>query len=178
MSKRQNKILKDFFGKKWRNDFRRFKHSGFNLAKIINAQEPKNVLDLGCGRNLLKDRIKNLVGIDIVNESADLVCDIMELELEDDSDAFDIVLALGSINFGREKDILAMLKRVNELMVPSGKLYMRVNPGIRHKNCKDLIIFPWTLDNIDPIGKKTGFTRISPIQKEARNRWFFVYMKQ
>lgn len=176
MSKRQTKIKKDFFKKKWASHLGRFQFSGYSLVWEINSQNPENVLDLGCGDNYFKGLIDNITGIDLANEKADMVCDIMDIELDGQA-AFDIILALGSINFGSEKDILANLAKVSELIKPGGKLYMRVNPGIRHELCKDLIVFPWSIQNIDSIGLQAGFKRISPIREEHAKRLFFIYKK-
>lgn len=183
MNKRQTKLLKAFFGasgtgKKWESHLAKFQYSGYNLVYEINSQNPGNVLDFGCGDNNFKGLIENLTGLDIINENADIVCDIMEIEL-DESDGFDIILALGSINFGKdEKDIVDVLKKCHDLLNPNGKIYMRVNPGIRHTECKDLIMFQWDIANVDRIGKRAGFGRISPIQTEHGDRLFFVYKKK
>lgn len=180
VSKRQNKLLKSFFDKKWSSHLKEFEHSGYSLIYEINKQNPENVIDIGCGDNVFKGMINNLTGIDIVNKRADMVCDIMEIELDLEdgtSSAFDIALALGSINFGAEDDIVEVLEKVYTLLKPGGKLYMRVNPGIRHGRCKDLIIFPWSAKNIDPIGLRAGFKRISPIAPEYEGRLFFIYKK-
>ena len=78
-----------------------YKHSGYSLVDYVNNQKPSSVLDIGCGYNRFKNKIDNLIGIDPYNDCADI-----KVSIEDYNTApFDMVLCLGSINFGDEKTI-------------------------------------------------------------------------
>ena len=41
--------------------------SGLNLAKEIANTKPELVVDLGCGGNVFKEHVPNLIGIDLVS---------------------------------------------------------------------------------------------------------------
>ena len=57
--------------------FSGFQYSGFSLVDEINALNPSIVLDSGCAYNLFKGKIKNLIGIDVVDyQTNDLTVNI------------------------------------------------------------------------------------------------------
>ena len=172
----QIEVLKTFFGDVWKSSIENYEKSGYSLVDVINDQNPRNVLDIGCGENQLKGKINNLVGVDIVNPAADVVCDIMDIPFLDET--FDIALALGSINFGEEEDIIKHLIKAASLLKPKGLLYMRVNPGLPHLQCPRLKMFKWSRENIDPLGEKAGFFRVGEIEDDYNSRLFFVYQKK
>ena len=45
-----------------------YQYTGWNIVDEINKGNPRAVLDVGCGYNQFKPRIKNLVGIDKFNK--------------------------------------------------------------------------------------------------------------
>jgi hypothetical protein len=86
-----------FFAEIWKPRTGDYDHSGWALADEIAKQDPKNVLDVGCGYHPFKGRIPNLIGIDPYNNCADYEVDILEYKVKPES--HDHVIALGSINF-------------------------------------------------------------------------------
>lgn len=155
--KDQDKLLKDFFKDTWKtNSFDE------ELIRTINDLLPQKVLDVGCGFNLYKGHIPHLFGIDIVNPSADLVCDVLDFKPES---KFDVIMCLGSINFGTQDDIVGRLKHLSTLLQEHGQMFMRVNPGILWKEEPDLSIFPWTPELIHRLGKAAGFRVIGDIHE-------------
>ena len=56
--------LNRYFKKYWQNDMRKWKYSGLALIDEVNNLKPRAVLDVGCGYNEFKGKIKNLIGID------------------------------------------------------------------------------------------------------------------
>ena len=60
-----------FFAEIWKPRTGDYDYTGWNLADEINKQNPKAVLDVGCGYHPFKGRIPNLVGIDPYNNCAD-----------------------------------------------------------------------------------------------------------
>ena len=92
---------------------KKWKHSGLALVDQINEMKPRSVLDVGCGYNEFKGKINNLIGIDPYNVRADYQVGLMEYRPQKQ---FDIIMALGSINFGgRNKIIAEVSKCVNML---------------------------------------------------------------
>lgn len=128
-----SKVLGGYFGNRgnWTPNNKKFGPSGQEaITASVNALEPDSVLDIGCGNNLLKKTIQNLWGIDPYNSHADEMVDIMDFKPEKE---YDVVLILGSINFGSEDEIYyKMLKAVSCCRV-DGHIFLRVNPGLTHK---------------------------------------------
>ncbi len=125
------RVMHRYFGNdgNWKPNNKNFGASGDALIEKVNALEPKNVLDIGCGYNLLKGKIKNLHGIDPYNTLADEIIDLMDVRLDGQ---FDVVLCLGSINFGCETEIKRKVAKAVSLCRPSGHIFWRVNPGLTH----------------------------------------------
>lgn len=168
--------VRSFFADGWRSSIKSYRFSGTNLIEEINRQNPKRVLDLGCGENYFKNKIQNLVGLDIVNPNADIVCDF--LDFDPGMAYFDIILALGSINFGSSDNVLEMLCHAKQLLSNKGKLYMRVNPGLRWPQRPDLVIYPWNHENIFTNGKIAGLSVLGTIQDDPGPhgmRLVFIY---
>ena len=127
-----SKVLGAYFGEKgeWNPRNKNFGPSGKEaITKAVNALEPKRVLDIGCGRNLLKDSIPGLYGIDAHHPNADEVVDIMDFMPEEE---YDVVLILGSINFGSEDEIYYKMLKATSMCKIGGHMFLRVNPGLTH----------------------------------------------
>ena len=120
----------------------KFKETGDQMIKEINSLEPNIVLDVGCGNNIYKNKIKNVIGVDILdNNLQDVNAPIEDLPFDDNY--ADVILALGSINFGTDIIIdkqLAELKRVSKNKT---KIYFRV---ISNHNLEPY--YNWTMDKI------------------------------
>ena len=81
-----------------------------NLVDKINELNPTLVIDVGCGGNHLKHRIKNLVGIDIAPyPTADINVGIRDADKIFKPGCADAVMALGSINIGSDTQIYQQL---------------------------------------------------------------------
>jgi len=165
----------------WRPANFHFTHSGESVVKEVNALHPRFVVDVGCGYNLLKGKIPNLVGIDLVNSHADLMCDMLEAPLA--VEAFDVALALGSINFGDEDLIKAQIAKVLSWLKPGGRLFMRVNPNTLTSTIQ---YYPWTRQKImeftDLFGLdlETGIADdqdVLAVVPEAGLRYYFRWRK-
>jgi hypothetical protein len=129
--------------------------TGIELAKKIKDNEL--VLDVGCGRNLFKGTIKNLVGIDPAFDQADYKVTIEEFETDQQ---FDVALCLGSINFGSIEDIRRQLACVVHHLKPTSRIYWRCNPGLQdHGNaeCEQIKFFPWNEEWHTTLSIEYGF---------------------
>jgi len=178
----QHANLKAFFAPaRWQASMDRFPLSGFALVDEINALAPRVVVDVGCGFNPFKGKIRNLVGIDLVNDAADLVCDLQAAPFAQAS--VDVALALGSINFGTADDIVAALRTVQRWLRPCGCLYMRGNPG--EPIGEGIVVFPWSAGQAAALGLAAGLRLATPVREEhvvlstgiAARRLFWVYVK-
>lgn len=125
--------------------WRKWPDCGDNLIKEINSYNPELVLDLGCGNNIFKNEINNLLGVDILdNGLQDINAPIEDLPFEDNS--VDVVLAFGSVNFGDEKLIDKQLTEIIRVCKPKAKIYFRVIQESK---------YPWYEWTIEKVLQKT-----------------------
>ena len=129
-NKIDEEILAKYFGEIWQPKTKQFKYSGLKIVDEINKLQPRSVLDLGCGYNEFKKQIPNLIGVDPYNKNADIQVPILNYKPEK---KFDVVIVLGSINFGSTDKIFAELEHAVNLCAEGGTMFFRVNPGMKHE---------------------------------------------
>jgi hypothetical protein len=159
--------LNNYFSTHWRGQFNQYLFTGPSLAKKIQPDEW--VLDVGCGVNVFKPLIKNLVGIDPAFNQADVITTIEEFQTDRQ---FDVAFCLGSINFGDEKNILNQIKCVVNLLKPQSRIYWRCNPGLRdhgNKECQNIDFFPWSPALHNHYAQKFDFC-VTEIKEDFNNR--------
>jgi SAM-dependent methyltransferase len=162
-----------FFSQVWRPQLDLYSYSGWTLVDLINQQDPKNVLDVGCGYNQFKGRIRNLTGIDPYNNCADYMVDVMDFNVKE---KFDHILALGSVNFGEWDDVKLHVEKIFDLTEPGGHIYYRGNPGIPHHNGPWVDIFPWDFERIYSIAQEHGVELVT-FKKDNNDRLYWVFKK-
>jgi len=162
-----------FFGEIWKPRTGEYEHSGWELVEEINKLNPERVLDVGCGYHPFKGRITNLVGIDPYNNCADYEVDILEYRVKHQ---YDVILALGSINFNSRDEIEARFSHCVDLLKTDGKFLLRANPGITHRTGPYVEIFPWTFEVVNDFAEKYNL-RLETFKKDANDRLYFVYQK-
>jgi hypothetical protein len=174
--------LKRFFAPpRWQSTLGAFPQSGFAVAERVRGLRPRFVVDAGCGYNEFKRRVPNLIGIDIANPAADLVCDITAAPIR--AGSIDVVLALGSINFGGAEDVLERLRTVASWLSAEGVVFMRGNPG--EPIGDDITIFPWSSTAAADLGRAAGLALLAPPEVEhvkfpsgqRGTRLFWVYRR-
>ena len=165
-----------FFSEIWKPRTGEYDHSGWALAESIAAQNPKNVLDVGCGYHPFKGRIPNLIGIDPHNNQADYEVDILDYKVTLGS--HDHIIALGSINFNSKDEIEQRFAHCVNLLAPGGKFYLRANPGLQHKTGPYVDIFHWTFEVVVEFAEKYNL-KLLEFKKEPAElgRLYFVYSK-
>ena len=170
--------IETYFSGIWKDqNFESLEYSGYQLVDYVNAQKPNSVLDVGCGYNNFKGKIHKLIGVDPYNNSADIKLPLEELST---TMKFDIVLALGSINFGDESVIDNQMEIIDKLF--RKEAIFRVNPGIPHDwaDYGDIVWYPWTEEKINNIASRFDYT-VKCIEtehvKQGHKRLFFVYAK-
>ena len=176
VDKIDNAVLERYFGQVWQPEMKKFKYSGLGLINEINNLKPRQVLDIGCGYNEFKDKINNLVGLDPYNKAADIKCKIGDYRTDTQ---FDVVLALGSINFGSTDKIFTELERAVSVTSPGGKMYFRVNPGLKHTppESKWIRFYPWNSNFIVNCATHFGVD-VLDIRNDHNNRMYFVWNKK
>lgn len=168
-------ILHKYFSEIWQPKLKKFKFSGLRLIQEVNALNPRAVLDVGCGYNEFKGKINNLIGLDPYNHHADL-----QIKIEDYSttDKFDVILCLGSINFGSHDKILKEITVCKNLLADGGKMFFRVNPGLEHEPVESQYIdfYPWNVYQITELAKKLDLA-VLDLRHDFNDRIYFVYAK-
>jgi SAM-dependent methyltransferase len=164
-----------FFAEMWRPRTGEYDHSGWALVEEINKLTPDRVLDVGCGYHPFKGRINNIIGIDPYNDAADYEVDILEYRV---NHQYDVIMALGSINFNSQDEIEQRFAHCVNLLKPGGKFFLRANPGIPHKSGPYVDIFPWTFEIVNQFAEKYNLT-LDTFKKEPTElgRLYFVYTK-
>ena len=163
-----------FFREIWRPRTGDYDYTGWALAEEIQKQNPKSVLDVGCGYHPFKGRIDNLVGIDPYNHAADFEVDILHYRVKPGS--HDHIIALGSINFNSRDEIETRFAHCVNLLMPAGKFYLRANPGITHKTGPYVDIFPWDFEIANAFAEKYNL-KLLEFKRDANDRLYFVYQK-
>jgi len=170
-----NACLHKYFSKYWQNDMKKWKYSGLALIDEVNSLKPRAVLDVGCGYNEFKGKIDNLIGIDPYNNLADH--EIGTLEYVTDK-KFDVILCLGSVNFGSRDKIISEVSRCVNLLADGGTMFFRVNPGLSHdKPEADWIEFyAWNVPFIIELAEMFNL-KILDIRDDTNQRKYFIYRK-
>jgi predicted TPR repeat methyltransferase len=168
--------LHKYFSKYWQNDMKKWKYSGVALIDEVNSLKPRAVLDVGCGHNEFKDKIDNLTGIDPYNDKADL--QISTLDYKTDQ-RFDVIMCLGSVNFGGRDKIIAEVGRCVNLLADGGTMFFRVNPGIQHDRpeAQWIEFFAWNVPFIIELAEMFNL-QVLDIRDDTNSRKYFVYRKK
>ena len=169
------KCLHKYFANHWDNDMKKWKHSGLALIDEVNSLKPRAVLDVGCGYNEFRGKINNLTGIDPYNDKADH--EVSTLEYRTDQ-KFDVIMCLGSINFGSRDKILAEIGRCVDLLADGGTMFFRVNPGVQHNKpeAKWIEFFAWNVPFIIELSEIFNL-KVLDIRDDSNQRKYFIYRK-
>ena len=182
-------IVGEYFSKYWKGNPLQFQKSGLTLIDKINKLKPKNVLDVGCGYNLYRDKIEcgAFVGIDPYNDNATIKMSTIDFanNLREDGERFDVVMALGSVNFGSEEKISREIAAIDKLAKKGGHIFIRANPGLSHGFATyplvDLIEFyPWSKEKVEAIASQYNYKLLEFAEETNKNgnkRLFFHYYK-
>jgi hypothetical protein len=169
-------VLKNYFGKVWQAETKKFKYSGLAIIDEVNGMNPDNVIDIGCGYNEFKGKIQNLTGIDPYNDRADISVHTLDYKADVE---YDVAICLGSINFGSSDKILGELENVVSMVKSGGFLYFRVNPGIQHDKpaAKWINFYDW-----DPVFISNAAQYLNcdvlTLRQDDNNRFYFVLRKK
>jgi len=168
--------LHKYFSKYWQNDMKKWKYSGLALIDEVNSLKPRAVLDVGCGYNEFKGKIDNVIGIDPYNECADLKVKTIDYKTDQ---RFDIILCLGSVNFGSRDKIIAEVGRCVNLLADGGTMFFRVNPGIQHDRpeAQWIEFFAWNVPFIIELAEMFNL-QVLDIRDDTNSRKYFVYRKK
>ena len=168
-------VLEKYFSDVWQSRTKKYKYSGLKLIDEVNKLKPKAVLDVGCGFNEFKGKIHNLTGIDPYNSKADIKVKIADYSPDT---LFDVIICLGSVNFGSTDKIFRELENIMSLLAPTGKIYFRVNPGLSHTppESKWITFYPWESTFI--VNCADYFkVELLELRDDSNGRLYFVWAK-
>ena len=170
-----DKVLEKYFSEVWQSRTKKYKYSGLTLVDEINNLNPNAVLDVGCGFNEFKGKIHNLIGIDPYNNKADI-----KVKIEDytPNQLFDVIICLGSVNFGSTDKIFTELEHIVSIASSNGKMYFRVNPGLSHTppESKWITFYPWTPTFIMNSAEFLDVD-VLELRNDSNGRMYFVWRK-
>ena len=166
-------VLHKYFGEVWQPETKKFKYSGLKVIEEVNTLKPRNVLDIGCGYNEFKGKIPNLIGIDPYNTNADYEVGIIDYKT---GIKFDVIIALGSINFGSTDKVFAELEKAVSLCAPGAVMFFRVNPGHQHDKpeAKWITFYPWNSNFIMNCADYFNVD-VLDLRNDSNNRMYFVW---
>ena len=174
-------VMERYFSEVWQPETKKYKYSGLSIIDEVNALNPEHVLDVGCGYNEFKGKIHNLTGIDPYNSRADDMVHTLDYKTHI---KYDVIICLGSINFGSTDKIIKELQHVVSLSKEGGLLIFRANPGIQHKAFESQWIdfFDWNTTFIMNTAQALNCTvkklhRDMPKNAENGGRFYFVLEK-
>jgi hypothetical protein len=171
-------VLAQYFSTVWQPHTKKYKYSGLSIVDEVNGLNPSNVLDLGCGYNEFKGKINNLVGVDPYNKKADITSNILDHVVQE---PYDVVICLGSINFGSVDKIYNELEHAVKITKPGGLLYFRANPGRQHEamEAKWIEFFNWNSEFIINSAGQLNCSIMDLRQEmgERGSRYYFVLKK-
>ena len=120
--------IKEFFGKAW-NQTEVDPHVCDRLQHAVNP------IDVGCGFNPHKQFNKNLIGIDIVNEQADVNCEILDFP---NDTKFDLAICYGILHFNDYDWIRERLEWVVNSTTDDAEILIKVNPSRKEDQAEAL----------------------------------------
>ena len=157
-----------YFKNGWQPDYSKFKYSGWALLTQIRPNDV--ILDIGCGYNLFKERLGEMIyGIDPANNKAD---QIIAWEDYVPHKKFNVFFILGSINFGDETYIESQIAKLSRETKTGDRIYWRQNPGLGDhpwKGVEQITFYPWSFKKNIEWCKKYNFNPIV-LQKDTGSR--------
>lgn len=170
-----NYCLQRYFTQHWQTNMKKWKYSGLKLIDEVNALHPRSVLDVGCGYNEFRGKINHLIGIDPYNKNADYKIATLDYKTKK---KFDVILCLGSINFGTQDKIVREVSHCVSMLSKGGTMFFRVNPGLQHKKPEAhwIEFFAWNVPFIIDLAKQLEL-KILDIRDDTSQRKYFIYRK-
>lgn len=177
-------LLDKYFTCYWKDNIEQFPYSGNSLINEVNSLQPQSVLDVGCGNNYFKGKINNLIGIDPYNSAADEMLDLWKFNKKYPDQRFDVVLALGSINYGPLDKIMEEVQIIDNITVPGGHQFWRVSTQ-QIEDCGDfplvnlIDVYPWTKSHVEKIADVYDYTIVQYEEEvvDGVKYLFFHYLK-
>ena len=151
-----------------------YDHSGVNLIEEINSLNPELVIDVGCGTNFFKNKIKNLIGFDMINyPNIDYNCTISDMIVKLGS--VDVVLALGSLQDTNREQIYQDISKIVDWLKPGGFIVVRNKKFVSEsKSANSGWGYYWSQEWFNKISEDFNLTTIKgPVADGQRIVWWW-----
>jgi len=168
-----DKVMTNYFGGVWKQLEGDGPSDEKRLTARIKELKPRTILDIGCGENHLKRSFPALTGLDPYSAAADIRKPLLDYTT---GQKYDLVLVLGSINFGGIEKIIAECEKAIRLISERGRLIFRVNPGISHSSDESRWIdfFEWSPSFICNLGHGLGM-KVERLERDRGGRIYFEW---
>lgn len=113
--------IQDAAGKRLLEDT---KYTGLALTASVNSLNPSVVLDIGCGQNFYRDKIHNLIGLDLYGTDCDVQVDYFS---EGFDKIADVILVLGMLEYGSDDSVAKKLQLLKANCREGTQLFFRFN---------------------------------------------------
>lgn len=149
--------------------------SSANLVDWLNDKNANLIIDCGCGTNPYKGKVKNLIGIDAADyPEADIsgmgVEEVYEAGIFKDGCA-DVVMALGSINFGSWEDVYNMIYKLTRWCKSGGTIVLRARLADQTflGSPKPYDQYQWQMEDIRKMTREIGDVEMvcEPLMEQA-----------
>lgn len=131
------------------------KYTGEWLLKEIEKDgEDVIVLDIGCGKNPFKNRIKNVIGVEPGNwGNPDLNLNCTEAFSLFRENSIDWILSIGVLHHSNTEEIHEMVEQMKAMVKPNGKIACLCKPvdGYPKLDKDGPQIYPWTYETCDAL---------------------------
>ena len=117
-----------FFEKEW-------KTTEVDSYVVDIVKKARCVIDVGCGYNVYKEYNDNLLGVDTVNDAADLKGDIYHYKTDE---RYDVAICYGVLHFNSYDWIRERLEWVVDHTTPDAQILIKVNPSRREDQAEPL----------------------------------------
>ena len=169
---RRIETLKDHFAYDWAQVVRHTSPtktgSGYNAVKVFKTLDPKLILDIGCGNNMMKKYIPNTIGIDLLpyDGNADIVDDVLNFMAKFKDNTVCGIRSVGPYNFGTELEIKQLIGECKRILKPGGLICAHARPGRKSDSTefqkRGMIHYPWTRAAVHKFSKEFNLELLDP----------------
>jgi hypothetical protein len=169
MSELTDKLEKKFDPEEWvgYKVFDQYTKTGRNLIDDVNILDPDLVIDVGCGHNRFKGKIRKLIGFDQEPfPFADLHMSIDDINFRPES--ADVVMCLGSVQFGTRDEVKRRMAKITSWVKPGGFIIMRTmnqffkEGGYPYQEAH----YIWSREDAESIGAENNLSIVKGVWEE------------
>lgn len=115
--------------------------ASFYYINFLLEQNPKSILDIGCGMNFFKDIIPGIYGIDPNDTNADEIASFDLDFIKNNTQKFDSIISMNAIHFTSINKFSETIINIKSLMKPKSRAYISMGSTVlvQHTSASELI---------------------------------------